>query len=62
MPVIADAFELLKVMVSVLLPPVPMVVGLKLLATVGGVRTVNVAVTAAPVPPLVVVTAPVLFR
>ena len=61
-PVIAVAFALLRVTVSVLLPPVPIEAGLKLLATVGGARTVKVAVAAAPLPALVVVTDPVLLR
>ena len=50
-----------SMMVSVLVPLVPIVDGLKLLATVGAV-TVKVAVAAVPLPALVVVTAPVLLR
>ena len=53
---------LASVRISAVLPPVPIEAGLKLLATVGGVRTVNVAVAAVPVPALVVVTVPVLLR
>ena len=55
------AVELDKVIVSVLVLPSAMDAGVKLLATVGAV-TVNVAVAAVPVPPLVVVTGPVLLR
>ena len=51
-----------SVMVSVLVPPFPIVAGLKLLATVGRLSTVKVALAAVPVPPLAVVTAPVLLR
>ena len=56
------ALALESVMVSVLVPPVPIVDGLKLLATVGRLSTVKVAVAAAPLPELAVVTAPVLLR
>ena len=60
-PVKARAFELDKVIVSVLVAPTVIVAGVKLLATVGE-ETANTAVAAVPVPPLVVVTGPVLFR
>ena len=55
------AVELVKVIVSVLVPPSVIAAGVKLLATVGE-ETANMAVAAVPVPPLVVVTGPVLFK
>ena len=49
-------------MVSVLVRPVPIESGLKLLSTIGGATTVKVAVAAVPVTALAEVTTPVLLR
>ena len=61
-PVMDVVLALVSGMVSVLVPLVPIVAGLKLLAIVGRLSTVKVAVAAVPLPALVVVTAPVLLR
>ena len=60
-PVRATAFELPNVIVSVLVPPAAIVVGLKALTTVGGVSALTLSVADVGVvlePPFVVVTAP----
>jgi len=48
--------------VNVLVPFSGMVFGLNALAMLGGLATVRVAVAAAPVPPFVELTGPVLFK
>src|SRR5215472_13949870 len=56
------AAGLVMVIVSVVVPPTGMRVGLNALATTGGATTVNVAVLlVAPVPPLVELTVPVVL-
>src|SRR5438128_2408415 len=58
---VVEVFELLKVNVTVLVPPDWIDVGLKALAIVGGFATVRLAVAVLPVPPFVDVTAVVVF-
>lgn len=63
MPVSATVFPagFVKVRVSTDLSPAAIVAGAKAFATTGGATTVRVAVAVLPVPPLVEVTAPVVF-
>jgi hypothetical protein len=55
-------FGLAMLKVKVLVAPTRIVVGLNALLMVGGVATVRVAVAAAPLPPSVELTGPVLLR
>jgi hypothetical protein len=58
--VLADG--LVMVMVSALVPFTTMLPGVNALTVVGGLATVRVAVAAAPLPPSVELTGPVLLR
>ena len=60
-PLSAKAFGLVKLSVSVDVPFSGMLVGEKLLATVGAAATVKVAAAVNPVPPSVELTVPVVF-
>src|SRR5262245_26931889 len=62
-PVIGTEFGLVSVMVSIEVPPTPIVAGVNVFATVGGkIVTVNVALAGAAFDPaLVVVTAPAVM-
>jgi hypothetical protein len=63
MPVMVEsAAGSVMVMLRVEVPPAGIEVGVKDLATVGGVVTTRVALAAVPLPELPVVTVPVLLR
>ncbi len=60
-PLSAVAFGLLKLMVSVDVPPTAMLLGVKLFVTLGGETTVIEAIEVLPVPPLPEETVTLLF-